>query len=347
MNLNYLFNNAFSQDLAIDIGTQRTRIFIHSKGLVLDEPSFIAYDKHTRETVASGSDAMEMEGKAPRTIEIIKPIENGVIASFEPAIRMLTGFIGSVCGKTLLKPRVIASVPSTSTDIELRAFADVLKHAGAREVFLCEAPIAAAVGAGCDVSLARGMLIVDLGGGKSDAASLSLGASVIKKSIPISGNTINEEIIKYVKSAHNLTIGGVSAERIKCEIGCAYPFENSKSTSVSGCDITSGLPRSITLNSEELRQVIAPVISKIAVLITNVLEDTPSALQADIMEDGILITGGGAKLFGIDKLLRAETGIKVFTTDNTDLCVINGIGSELLKLDNSSADKYFFSLYKN
>ena len=347
MNINYLFNNTFSQDIAIDLGTDTTLIFIQGKGIVLKEPSYIAYDKNSRSLVAVGSEAKEMEGKSPRTIEVLKPIENGVISDLEMTAKMLRSFIGRVCEKNLLKPRIMASVPAESTDVEQRALCDVLKEAGAREVFLTEAPIAAAVGAGCDISLARGMLVVDIGGGKSDAASISLGASVIKKSINASGNTINEEIIKYVKYTHNLTIGALSAERVKHEIGCAYPFELSKTTSVSGCDVTSGMPRTITLNSEELRPVITPVVKKIAELITSVLEDTPPALQADIMEDGILLTGGGAMLYGIDKFLRSETGIKIFTTEKSDECVVVGAGGELIKLDDSSANRYFFTIYDN
>lgn len=347
MNLNYLFNNTFSQDIAIDLGTDNTLIYIQGKGVVLTEPSYISYDKSSRRIAAVGSEAKEMAGKAPRTIKVIKPIEKGVVADLEMASKMLGSFISRVCEKNLLKPRAVVSVPAESTDVEQRALCDLLKQAGARDVFLVEAPLAAAAGAGCDISLARGMLIADLGGGKSDAASISLGASVIKKSINTSGNTINEEIIKYVKKAHNLNIGEVSAERVKCEIGCAYPFELSKTTAVSGCDVTSGMPRTITLNSEELREVITPSVREFAALITGVLEDTPPALQSDIMEDGILITGGGAMLYGIDKFLRSETGIKIFTTENSDRCVINGVGGELIKLDNPSANRYFFSIYDN
>lgn len=344
MNINYLLNNTFSQDIAIDIGTDTTLIYMRGKGIVLKEPTYIAFDRSADAVEAVGNDAKQMLGKSPKMIDVIRPVENGVISCYTMAEKMMKKFLASVYEKTVLKPRIIASVPSESTDVEQRAMCGMLKDAGARDVYLIEAPLAAASGSGCDISLARGMLIVDIGGGRSDAASISLGASVIKKSITDAGNRLDEAIIKYVKEEHKIIIGRNTAERIKCEIGCVYPFEISKNTEVFGSDSANGLPRNTTVNSEEIREVITPHVRKIAGLITGVLEETPPALQSDIMEDGILLTGGGAMLCGIDRFLRSETGIKIFTTEKSDECVINGVGRELIKLDNPAADKYYYSI---
>lgn len=344
MNINYLLNNTFSQDIAIDIGTDTTLIYIQGKGIVLKEPSCIAFDKSAGTVEATGSEAKQMLGKSPKMIDIVRPIENGVISNYSMAEKMIKKFLTSVYEKTVLKPRIIASVPSGSTDVEQRAMCGMLKDAGARDVYLIEAPLAAASGSGCDISLARGMLIVDIGGGRCDAASISLGASVIKKTATAAGNRLDREIIKYVKEQHKIIIGDNTAEKIKCEIGCVYPFEISKNAEVYGSDTMTGLPKSVIINSEEIREVITPHVREIAGLITGVLEDTPPALQSDIMEDGILLTGGGAMLHGIDRFLRSETGIKIFTTEKSDECVINGVGGELIKLDNSAADKYYYTI---
>ena len=344
MNINYFLNNTFSQDIAIDIGTATTLIYIQGKGIVLNEPSVIAYDRAADTVEAVGNEAKQMLGKSPRAIDVIKPVENGVIADYSMAERMIKRFLTAVYEKTVLKPRIIASVPSASTDVEQRAMCGMLKDAGARDVYLIEAPLAAASGAGCDISLARGMLIVDIGGGRCDAASISLGASVIKKSISTAGDRLDDEIIRYAREEHRIVLGKNTAERIKCEIGCVYPFELSKNAEAYGSDTVSGMPKSIMINSEEIREIITPYVKEIAGLITGVLEDTPPALQSDIMEDGILLTGGGARLYGIDKFLRSETGIKIFTTENSDECVVNGAGGELIKLDNPSANKFYYSI---
>ena len=344
MNLNYLLNNTLSADLAIDIGTETTLIYARGKGIVLKEPSYIAYNLHRNSVEEVGMAAKEMEGKAPKCIKVIKPIQNGVISDYEMTAKMLKRFIASVCGKTLLKPRIVANFPSGATVVEQRALCDVLREAGARNVYLLEAPLAAAVGAGCDISLARGMLIVDIGAGESSAASISVGASVIKKSIPIAGNAFDTEIIKYAKKTDNIIIGNETAQKTKHEIGCVCPFDKTKTMSVSGCDAASGLPRSVILTSEELRDVLCAPVKKIAEMIKSVLEDTPPALQADITEDGILIIGGGAKLFGIEKFLKAETGLKVFITENMDECVVLGTKEELIKLDNNHEKNYCISM---
>lgn len=346
MNINYLLNNTFSNDIAIDIGTDNTLIYVNGKGLVLKEPSYVAYDEKTGEIQEVGTKAKEMLGKNPQGIKVLKPINMGVIADIELATKMIKEFISSIYNKTILKPRIIASVCAGSTQVEQRAICDVLKSVGAREVYLIDEPLAAASGAGCDISLARGMLIADIGGGRCDVASISLGHTVIGKSITTAGESFTDEIVKYIKKKYNINIGPLTAENIKTQIGCAYPFELMKTMEVYGCDVTSGLPCSVSVNSEEIREVFDVPLKKIAQIIKITLEDTPCELQSDILEDGILLTGGGAKIYGIDKWLRMEMGIKVFVTENMDECVINGVGAELLKLDmpSTSVMKYYYQI---
>lgn len=347
MNFNFLLNNKLSVDMAIDAGTDMTLIYLRDNGIVLKEPSYIAYDINTGKIQAVGYEAYEMYQKAPPCIKVIKPLSEGVISDYDMACKMLRSFIASVCKKTFLKPRIISSVPSGSTEIEKKAICDALKEAGAREVYLMEEPLCAAAGAGCDISLARGLLIADIGGGRTDTASISFARPVISKSVTVAGNTFCEEIIKYVRKNHNLNIGEVTAENIKKELGCAYPFDLSKSMEVSGCDITTGFPCTITLSSEEIRETLTPFLKKIADLIKTTLEETPPELQSDILEDGILVTGGGAMLFGIEKYLRMETGLKVFVTENMDECVIKGVGAQLEMLDApaNTSDRFFYSIY--
>ena len=346
MNINFLVNNTLSNDIGIDIGTETTLIYIAGKGIVLKEPSYIAYDVCSDKLEAVGSKAKEMLGKAPSCIKVIKPMANGVISDKDMACKMIGEFIASILQKTILKPRIIASVSMGSTQVEQRALCEGLKEVCARDVYLIEEPLAAAAGAGCDISLARGMLIADIGAGSCDVASISLGNSVIGKSITTAGDAFTNEITQYVKKNYALDIGFLTAENIKKQIGCAYPFESIRTMTVYGSDITNGMPRMISLSSEEIREVFDPLLLQIAEIIKTTLEDTPPELQSDILEDGILLTGGGAKLYGIDRRLRMETEIKVFVTENMEECVINGIGSELAKLDipNNQTTKFYYSL---
>lgn len=333
MNIISMLNSALSADLAIDIGTDTTRICLKEGGIVLKEATMIAVDKNNRRIVAVGNDARKMLGKAPRTVELIKPVSAGVIADFESTRQMLRRFIESVCKKTLLKPRAVVSVPCAVTEVEKKAFIQLLQASGAREVFIIEEPVAAAAGAGCDVSLARGMLVADIGAGRSDIASISLGHTVINRSVTIAGDAFDEAIIKYIKKEHSLNIGTPTAENIKKTIGCVYPREKNNIIEVVGVDTATGLPKSTNVSSEEIREILVPLAENIAKEIKSVLEDTPPELQADIAEDGMLLTGGGAMLYGIEKYIRTETGIKTYITDNMDECVIRGLGGELYKLD--------------
>ena len=348
MNINFLLNNKLSNDIAIDIGADSTKIFMRDGGIVLDEPSYIAYDNFTKKIVAIGNEAYEMLGKTPKALNVQKPIVRGIVADFELAVELIKRFIQKVYSKTVLKPRIITSVPSGSTEVEKRAITNVLEASGAREVYLIEEPLSAASGAGCDISLARGMLIADIGDARCDVASISLGNSVISKSITTAGEEFTKSIIDYVRSKYNTVIGYTIAKDIKHQIGCACPFEYQKFISCYGCDATSGRPVSVNVGSEEIRDLLYPKLKEIANLIISVLEETPTTLQSDILEDGVLITGGSAKLYGIEKLLRNETGLKVYVAENPDKCVINGMGQELLKFDlsNAPSEKYYYSLNK-
>ena len=347
MNLNFLVNNTFANDIAIDLGTDMTYVYIREKGIVVKEPSYIAYDTNTHEVQSCGTDARNMLGKNPPSITVSSPVVNGVVSDHTLASLMLKNFISKSCPKTLLKPRVIVTVPSDSTEVEKRALSLALQESGARQVFFMETPVAAAVGAGCDISLARGMLIANLGGGRCDVCSISLGHSVIKKSITTAGRAFCSEIIKYLKKKYNLNIGELSADIIKRELGCACSFDRTKTLSVTGCDVTSGLPRAISINSEEIKDVLSPLVLQIASVIRTTLEETPPELQSDILEDGILITGTDASLYGLDKFLKAELNIKVFIAHNPDECAAKGAGEELSKLDIANAEeKYCFTMYE-
>ena len=347
MNLNFLVNNTFANDIAIDLGTDMTYIYIKGNGIVVREPSYIAYDTNTHEIQACGTDARNMLGKNPPSITVSSPVVNGVVSDHTLASLMLKNFISKSCPKTLLKPRVVVTVPSDSTDVEKRALSLALQQSGAREVYFIETPIAAAVGAGCDISLARGMLVANLGGGRCDVCSISLGHSVIKNSITTAGRAFCFEITKYIKKKYNLNIGELSADTIKRELGCAAPFDRTKTLSVTGCDTTSGLPRAISINSEEIRDVLSPLVLQIASVIRTTLEETPPELQSDILEDGILITGTDANIYGLDKFLRTELNIKVFIADSPEECGAKGAGEELSRLDIANdGEKYCYTMYE-
>lgn len=345
-NFKSLLNSTLSEDMGIDFGSHNTLIYIKDKGVVLDEPSYIALDTRTNELIAIGNEAYEMIGKNPKFTKVLCPIENGVVSDIDLATRMLRTFFSKIYKKTVLKPRIMLSVPSDLTDVERHSITEVLRLSGAREVYFINSPIAAAIGAGCDISLSRGMLIANIGAGRSDVSSISLGRSVVGKSIKTAGNTFTEAIIKYVKNTHNINIGYQTAENVKKTIGCAFPMEKITSMNISGCDAANGLPRFISINSEEIRECLSSCLIQVCDLIKTVITDTPPELISDITDDGILITGGGAMLYGLDMYLKNELGLKVFVTENMLSCVIDGIGIELSKLDLSDAQggKFYYAI---
>jgi len=314
---------ALTNDVAIDLGTENIRICY--KGTILDEPAVIAYDDFNDRIVAIGYEAYEMIDKNPDTISVIRPITGGVITDFDMACQMINAFIGKVVGG-VIKPRVMATVPCGVTDVEKRAIRDAIMTSEMREVYLIESPIAGAIGANCDVSLARGMMIVDFGGGKCNIASISLGQTVTGRLVRVGGVDFTEKLIEKIKENHDLKIGFHTAERLKREIGCAFQREDDDTCVISGFNVKTQKPEKIVVYSEEVREAFSELIEKIAKEIKTALDETPTELLGDIMEDGILLVGGASQLYGLAKKLRIDLGVKVFLAEEADLCVARGAG---------------------
>lgn len=326
--------------LAIDLGTDYTRIYY--KGEVTIEPSVIAYDSQSGEIVAIGKEAADMEGKNPPLITVFRPLANGVIIDFDLALQMLQGFLANIVGN-VVKPKVFITVPCGITDVERRAICDILHESEITDIYIIESPIAAAIGAGCDVNLARGMLLVDLGGGKCDIAAISLGQAVIGRSVKVAGNDFTDALSDYILSKHNLSVGTASCEKLKKSIGCAFMREHNDIDEISGFNTHLKKPEKIALRSEETREAFSPLISKIAAEIKATLDEIPTELLGDIIDDGILLTGGGAQLYGMAKRLRQELGIKVFLAEDAEMCVIKGVSYVAENMDKLSDNTYIFT----
>jgi rod shape-determining protein MreB len=332
MLLDYILGK-FSNDLAIDLGTANTIVYVKDKGMVLNEPSVVAVYQDSRgmKTVrAVGNEAKNMLGRTPGNIVAIRPMRDGVIADFDITEKMLKHFILSVHNrKSLVRPRIIVAVPSGITQVERRAVREAVQSAGAREIYLIEEPMAAAIGAGLPVSEPTSSMVVDIGGGTTEVAVISLGGIVYSKSVRIAGDKIDEAIVQYMKRKHNLLIGERTAEIIKIEIGCAYPFDEIKVGSIKGRDLISGIPKITETNSEEIREAINEQITFIVDAIKDTLENSPPELAGDIVDRGIVLTGGGALLQNIDILIREETGLPITITDDPLLAVARGAGMAL------------------
>ena len=326
-------NNIFSKDIAIDVGSCYTRIIVEGEGISIYEPTVLAKDINTGKVVAIGKEAKEMEGKTPPCIEIIKPVSEGVISDFEDTAILLREFLLKACQMSVIKPRVIITVPCCITEVEKNAMMDAVTLAGARKTYILDSTIGAAAGANCDISLPRGMLVAHIGGGRTDISAISVGNTVISHTIKLAGNKFTEETIKYIKAKYDLNIGWLTAEKLKEDIGCVYTLDSIQSRKVYGMDVTMGIPKYITVSSEELRDAYEETLQSIIQEIKSTLEDTPPELLGDILEDGILLTGGGAALYGIDRRIRMSLGIKVFLAQNPDLCAVMGAGAELSKLN--------------
>lgn len=326
-------NNIFSKDVAIDLGSCYTRIIVAGDGIAIYEPTILAKDKLTGKVIAVGTEAREMEGKNPPSIEIIKPVSNGVISDYDHAAVLIREFLLKACKMSIIKPRVIITVPACITEVEKHAIIDAVTLAGARRTFILDSTIAAAAGANCDISLPRGMLLAHIGGGRTDIAAISVGQAVSSNSVKLAGNQFTEATIKYIKAKYDLNIGWVTAERLKEDIGCVYSLDTTQSRKVYGSDASTGMPRFITVSSEELREAYEETLQPIIAAIKTALEDTPPELLGDILEDGILLTGGCAALYGIDRRIRMSLGIKVFLAENLDLCAVMGAGIELQKMN--------------
>ncbi len=319
----------FSQDIGVDLGTANTLVFVKGKGIVIREPSVVAVDERTnpKTVVAVGSDAKKMIGRTPGSITAVRPLKDGVIADFDMTSDMLKEFIKrAISGSPFNRARVMICIPSGVTEVERRAVHDAAKSAGARYVSLIEEPMAAAIGAGLPVLDATGSMIVDIGGGTSEVAVISLGDIVTAKSLRVAGDNFDEAIISYVKRTFNLLIGERSAEDIKLKLGSAYPYEGEAAMEIKGRNLLDGLPKSVEITSAGVREALSDTVDQILDAIRYTLDRTPPELSADIIERGITLTGGGALLRGLDKLIAAETGMPVRVADNPLDCVVNGTG---------------------
>jgi len=327
----------FSNDLAIDLGTANTLVYVKGKGVVCAEPSVVAVQKDARgmrKVLAVGREAKEMLGRTPGNIEAIRPMKEGVIADFEITEAMLRYFIRKVHNRrTLVRPRIIICVPFGITEVERRAVRESAECAGAREVYLIDEPMAAAIGAGLPINEPSGNMIVDIGGGTTEVAVISLSGIVYSKSIRVAGDKMDEAIIQYLKRKYNLLIGERTAEQIKIQIGSAYPNGEIKTMEIKGRDLVAGVPRVMEINSEEIREAIAEPVHAIVEAVKVALERTPPELAADIVDKGIVLAGGGALLAHLDVMLREETGLPVTIADDPLSSVVHGTGKALDQLD--------------
>jgi rod shape-determining protein MreB len=320
----------FSRNMGIDLGTANTLVHVHGKGILLREPSVVALDVNSRTILEVGEEAKRMLGRTPGHIVAIRPLKDGVIADFDQTEKMLRYFIEKVNRRrTWVHPQVVVGIPSGVTEVEKRAVLDATKKAGARDAFLIEEPMAAAIGAGLPVAEPTGSMIVDIGGGTSEVAVISLSGIVTSRSIRIAGDEIDEAIVSYIRRAYSLYIGDRTAEDVKLQIGSAYPLEQEMTMTVRGRDLISGLPRSMTVSSEEIRDAIAEPVGQIVEAVKVALESTPPELAADIMDQGIYLAGGGALLRGLDRLIASETMMPVHIADDPLSCVALGAGAVL------------------
>ncbi|WP_071782882.1 MULTISPECIES: rod shape-determining protein [Planktothrix] len=323
----------FSQDMGIDLGTANTLIYVPGKGIVLQEPSVVAIDRLEKVPLAVGEEAKKMLGRTPENVVVLRPLRDGAIADFDAAEQMLKHFIRRVNqGKTLIAPRIVIGIPSGVTGVERRAVIEAASQAGARDVRLIDEPVAAAIGAGLPVSEATGNMIVDIGGGTTEVAVLSLQGTVLSESVRVAGDELNDAIILYMKKVHNLVIGEQTAEDIKIKMGSAYPnpaADEEMIMEVRGIHLLSGLPRTVTIKSTEVRESMVEPLSVIIDSVKRTLERTPPELAADIIDRGIMLAGGGALLKGIDALISHETGIITHIAADPLCCVVLGTGRVL------------------
>ena len=325
----------FSNDLAIDLGTANTLIYVKGKGIVLSEPSVVAIKKGTNNVLKVGKEAKEMLGRTPGSIVAIRPMKDGVIADFDVTEQMIRQFIWKIHNrKTLVRPRIIMCVPSGITQVEKRAIRDSAEQAGAREVHLIEEPMAAAIGAGLGVQEPSGNMIVDIGGGTTEVAVISLGGIVYSQSVRIAGDEMDEAIIQYLKRKYNLLVGERTAEHAKITLGSAYPFEDpSRKMEIKGRDLMTGTPKALTINDSDIREALHDPIYAIVDAVRTALERTPPELASDLAEKGIVMAGGASLLHGLDTLIALETHLRVRVADDPLSCVVLGTGKVLDELN--------------
>ncbi|MBS1309643.1 MAG: rod shape-determining protein MreB [Oscillospiraceae bacterium] len=321
---------SLAKDIGIDLGTASVLVYIKGKGVVLNEPSVVAIDKNTGRLLKVGAEAQAMLGRTPGNIVAIRPLRDGVISDYDMTERMLKEFIRKVTGGFhLFPPRIMVCVPSGITEVEERAVIDAGRQAGARSVYLIEEPVAAAIGAGIDITKPDGHMVVDIGGGTSDIAVISLSGVVESASIKVAGDQFNESVVKYMRRKHNILIGERTAEQMKMEIGCVYPKEEEATIEIKGRCLMTGLPKTITVNSTEMMEAFEEPVERILEAVHNVLERTPPELVADISNNGIVMTGGGSLVDGFDKLITARTGIHTVVAEDAISCVAEGTGKSL------------------
>jgi rod shape-determining protein MreB len=320
----------FSNDLAIDLGTANTLVYAKNKGIVVREPSIVAVNKINNNVEAVGKEAKEMLGRTPGNIVAIRPMKDGVIADFEVTEKMIKYFIEKAHGRRfLVKPRIVISVPSEITQVEKRAVKDSALRAGATEVYLIEQAMAAAIGAGLPITDPTGNMIVDIGGGTTDVAVISLAGIVYSRSVRVAGNEMDDAIIQYIKRKYNLLIGERTAEQVKIEIGSAFPLDEEMTMEIKGRDLVEGVPKTLVVSDEEIREALSETVATIVEAVRVALERTPPELSADIMDKGIIIAGGGSMLKNLDKRLREETGLPVTLAEDPLACVALGTGQML------------------
>ncbi|HGG0418246.1 TPA: rod shape-determining protein [Clostridium sporogenes] len=321
-------------DMGIDLGTATVLVYMKGKGVILNEPSVVAIDRNKNRVLAVGQEAREMIGRTPGNIVAIRPMRDGVISDYDITEKMLKYFIGKACGKKKISaPRVVICIPSEATEVEKRAVMDAARNAGAKKVFLIEEPLAAAIGADLDITKASGSMIIDIGGGTTDIAVISLGGIVVRSSIKIAGDKFDDAIIKYIRKKHKLMIGERTAEDLKIKIGSAFSKGSSTSMDIRGRDLVTGLPKNLTVTSDEMREALQDTVNSIAELTHSVLEKTPPELSADIADKGIIMTGGGALLTGLSDLIENVNKVPVHIAENPISCVAEGTGKMLEYLD--------------
>lgn len=328
-----LFNFG-GKDIGIDLGTANILVTLKGKGIVLKEPSVVAIDRRSGAILATGHEAKEMLGRTPDQIKAVRPLKDGVIADFTATQLLLKNIIAKVCQRyNAGKPRVVVGVPSGITEVEERAVEESVMQAGAREVYLIDEPMAAAIGANLDVAEPSGNIIVDIGGGTTEVAVISLGGIVISHSLRIAGDELDEDIVNYIKREMNLAIGETTAEQIKMEIGCATPLMTEETMEIRGRDLTTGLPRNVIVTSTQMEEAMKNSISEIIDIVKSTLEKTPPELASDIVEKGIVLAGGGALIKNLDKLISQKTNMPVYVAENPLDCVVKGTGKTLEDLE--------------
>lgn len=334
-----MFKKLFlGRDIGIDLGTATVQVFVQGKGIVLREPSVVAIDKTTDRVIKVGKEAQDMLGRTPDSISALRPLKDGIINEYDVTLKMLQYFIRRAYGKTLFFPRIMISVPSGITEVEKRAILEAAKEAGASKTYLIESPIAGALGAGLNIKTPIGNMIVDIGGGVTEIAVISLGGIVLSNSIKVGGDSFDEAIVKYLRDNYNMLIGERTAEGIKRKIGEVYDHDEARVVDVKGRDLSSGMPKVVTLSSKEMIGAVYEPMTALIDGICNVIEHTPPELVGDILHNGIILIGGGSLLGGLNKLIERVTGIKTRLADDPQSCVALGMGEKMSTLNNYSFD---------